>query len=148
MKKIFIGILMIAMVLVSASTATINLTGTVGNNINISVVEKNLPLDLTVDTTDLVVGTVTEKSNKDGYSVEISSDNSGKLIGVNGEELTYTAKYDGVSFNLSSTAVEVVASGTKTSGTDKDVSISYSATPYTLSPDTYTDTLTLTIIAN
>jgi hypothetical protein len=151
MKKIlmFLAIILLCITLSGATIASITLTGTVSAHVSVSVVEENLPLDLTTSVTDLKVGTLTEKSNKSGYSIEIASTNSGKLIGdVSSEELTYTAKYDGSSFVLSSTAVEVLASGSKTSGTDKDIVISYTIVEYELSPSVYSDTITITIVAN
>lgn len=140
--------LLIMSMMFGATVGTLALTGTVNNVIAITVTEMNLPLDLTASTT-VQVALVTESSNKNGYSVELTSLNSGKLIGgVTAEELTYTATYGGNAVTLSSTVQEITTNGSKTSSTDKAFVISYTIVEYALSPDTYTDTLTFTIIAN
>ena len=148
MKKVIliVTLLLISAMMFGATVASLTITGTVNSSIAITVTEMNLPLDLTVSST-VQVGLVTEKANT-GYTIGISSLNSGKLIGDTlSEELTYTATYGGDSIVLSSTVQEVVSDGSKTSGVDKALIISYTIVEYTLSPNSYRDTLTFTIVA-
>ena len=153
MKKILQAILCMLVIgglIFGATSGSITLTGTVSAQVSIEIVEVNLPLDLDTSATDLKVATVTERSNT-GYTIELTSVNGGKLIGAAfSEELTYTATYDDVSVLLKAVAQEIVSAGTRTGGTGvaKDFDISYTIVPFELAVDTYTDTLTLTIIAN
>lgn len=162
-KKVRITIAVLAVLVITggaifaALTGNLTLQGTVAANVAITVTPEagasTLALvDGTGAVADLKVATVNEKSNKDGYTVELTSSNSGKLIGAaNSDELAYTATYNGVAVTLSSTAVEITDNtSTQTTGTgvDKDFDISYTIVDGALSADTYSDSLTFTIIAN
>ncbi len=112
-----------------------------------------LPLDNGTGTvTNLKVATITEISSNSTYSVTLVSTNAGKLIGqaVNPDELPYTATYDGTSITLSATPQTISDNlpATDIDGIAKDFAISYTIIDSVLSEDTYSDTLTFTIIGN
>ena len=147
-RLIMIGVVILLSMGLFGATATVSLTGTIPSAVEITFTEQNLPLDLTTTVVDTTIGVITEKANT-GYNITVSSTNAGKLIGnATAEELVYTAKYDGVAITLSSTAVEILANGVKTSGVDKIFTISYTIVAYELSPDLYEYDLVFVITAN
>jgi len=140
--------------LFAATTASITLSGTVPQVISVVVAPQTgyNNLDLTTTTNNLVVANIIEQSNvTTGYSVTVSSTNSGQLKNGTVGQVTYTAKYNNVSFNLTSTPVTItnVTSQTTPANPTKPLSISYTGVAASsLMNGSYSDTLTFTITAN
>lgn len=138
----------------AALSGSITLTGHVNSATSITVTPQNNynALDLTVNTTDLVVAAVREKNNTAaGYTVTLASANSGKLKNGAVGEVTYSGKYNGSAVTLSSTPQNVTTQGAQTGIVNvvKNFSITYTGTPEAdLMVGDYTDTLTFTIAAN
>jgi len=163
MKRIIVSLMILAAiagVATAQTTGTTDLIGTVPAILSITVTANATAsnLDLSTDQTDLVVGTVVEKSNKKaGYDVTIQSANAGAGASAffksadagNTDTLTYTVKYGGnpVTFSGGSANVSNVTAKTPATGTSNDVSISYTGSTANLTEDTYGDTLTFTITA-
>lgn len=108
-------------------------------------------LDLSTAATNLAVASIREINNTTGgYTVTAASTNAGKLKNGSAGSVTYTAKYNGSSFTLSSSPVNVTTSPASTSVVNivKSLQISYAAQPAgSLMAGTYSDTLTFTISA-
>lgn len=153
MKKVLLILMnfILCTILVTAlTTGTITLTGVVAEAIDIAIVtDANASsLDLAVDTTNLIVATITEKSNVNaGYSVTLSSANSVVLQGST-TSLAYTLEYDNVAINFVGADATITDSVliTNSSGVSKNLTISYTGDAG-LPADTYSDILTFTIIA-
>lgn len=137
----------------AATTATLNLKGTIDEKMSIEVQNDTeaLALDLTVPRSNFKIAEVVEKSNrKAGYKVSISSANGGKLKNGTDDEIEYDLAYDGVALLLDGTDVQTHANeralGT---GLVKEVAISYAAqVEEDLVSGDYTDTITFVISAN
>jgi len=116
----------------------------------------NSNLDLTISKTDLLVATITEICTASGYTVAIESTNGvtgtdGLLKGAhtnNTDTIAYSMKYNSISFNLSGGTATITDSvdPTSTAGLDKILQISYTGSS-SLTGDSYSDTLTITIAA-
>lgn len=108
-------------------------------------------LNLVQSQSDLLVGTVREKSNSNtGYKVKIASGNLGKLVRGGGTEaVNYSLKYDGSSVDLSTSAGQTFNhAGAQVVNEVKDIAISYTGTPEdSLVEGTYSDTVTFDISA-
>ncbi len=112
-------------------------------------------LDLTVNQPNILITTVNERTNNIiGYTVTMTSTNGAGATGVflgavDGETLPYTITYDGVAAPLvaGTATVTDVNSRTGNPGVDKTVEIAYDGSAAFLAADTYSDTLTFTIIA-
>lgn len=165
MRKI-VAILVIGLIAVStlfsATTGTVTLVGTVPGILEISIVEESVAssLDLTADEPDLLIASITERSNKKaGYTVTLESENavedsSGQAHfdssdSGNTDTLNYSMTYGGAVVSLASGSAVVTDQTTKTSGTGdiKELRVSYSGSSVFLYEDTYEDTLTFTITA-
>lgn len=146
MKKYLLILALVSVVAFGAfaqTTATLNLTGTVGTIMSIDLVAEPVAgnLVLSVDQlTPLQVATITETSNV-AYDVSVNSTN-GYTFANGSDSMPYSLYYGGsvVSGN------GVVNSGTFANGVVKTVSITYNAASG-LDPGTYSDTLTFTISA-
>lgn len=138
----------------SATTGNITLSGTVPavTSISIAPVAGYNILDLTATQTNTPVANVTEANNTAlGYTVTLSSGNSGLLKNGALGTLAYTCKYNGNSAALSSTPVVVTTTSSQNNvvHTVKSLTISYTGiSSDNLMQGTYSDTLTFTIIAN
>lgn len=137
----------------AATTGSITISGVVPKVVSITVtsVAGFNTLDLTSTQTALTVANVQEQSNDSlGYSVTIASANAGKL--VNGSNnIAYAAKYNNVSFTLSTTPVTVTTQRAQTVvvNTTKPLTIAYTGVPSAnMMSGTYSDTLTFTVSAN
>ena len=140
----------------ASSTTTINISGTVNENKDLSFTPAASISDTALNdgVSDFALTTVTEQSNKKaGYTVTLESDNSGaagtafKLVGAtHGEEITYTLKYNSAAVTLVAGEATITDANDKTSkdGVDKVLSISIPA-DQNPAADTYSDTLTLTL---
>lgn len=138
---------------IAATTATLNLKGTIDEKMSIEVANDTLALDLDLTTTasDLKIAEVIEKSNrKAGYKVAISSANNGVLKNGTDDEVAYTLKYGSTSLVLDGSD-EIVYANQRAlgAGETRDIKISYTgqAEEELVSGD-YTDTVTFVISAN
>lgn len=150
MKNLFTAVLLTMSSLSFAATvATLQLKGTIAQNLDISIVPEAIAttLNLTQTASSLKVATLNEKSNSNtGYKVTVSSQNLGNL--KNGTFLfPYTLGYNGQQLNLSSPSTQTYAVAAH--NVNKDVTISYTGVPAdTLVAGDYVDTVTFTIAAN
>ncbi|MES2527065.1 MAG: fimbrial protein [Bdellovibrionota bacterium] len=150
MKKIITAALLTMTTLsFAATTATLQLKGTIAQALDISIVAEGVAtsLNLTQNASSLKVATLNEKSNSNtGYKVTVSSLNNGKL--KNGTFLfPYTLGYNSQQLNLNSPQTQVYSVAAH--NVTKDVSISYTGVAQeSLVAGDYTDTVTFTIAAN
>jgi len=149
--------------LFAANTGTITLTGSEPVILQITVTSAPAASVLALNTlvTNLVVGTVTELSNKRaGYTVTLGSANA--LAGASAtptlispqttDFLAYTIQYGGVAVVFPAggapAVVSSVSAKTSATGTVNSVTISFDGTSKFLNESAaYTDTLTFTIIS-
>ena len=154
---------------IAASTGKLLITGTVANNTYLSLtnmggndatVEKTLAVD------EIVNGTQTEKNfanlfyevsnSTGGYSISLTSANSGELRGPNANKVKYSLDYTSNKIAISScalTAACTAVSGALTAKTSSAVSVKVKATSTAaeiaaLPSGDYSDTVTVTIKAH
>jgi len=124
-------------------TATLNLSGTVGDFVSITVNPDPAATSLALSSgqaTQLQVGTVTVSANV-AYDVTVASANNFDFTdGTN--TLAYSFYYDGALVASSGANVE---SGTTANGATRPVAVTYAAAGPSLPTGTYSDTLTFTI---
>ena len=138
----------------AATSGTITLSGVVPavTAIVITQYAASTTLDFSAGAVNLPVAGITETNNTtSGYTVLISSDNSGLLKNGTLGSVAYTARYATTSFSLSSTPVMVTNVVTQSSivSANKQVDISFTGQALgNLMQGSYSDTLTLTIQAN
>ncbi len=150
MKKMMSALLLtMSSLSFAATTATLQLKGTIAQNLDISIAPESVAtsLNLTQSASSLKVATITEKSNSNtGYKVTVSSANNGKL--KNGTFLfSYTLGYNSQQLNLASPQTQTYAVAAH--NVQKDVTISYTGVAQeSLVAGDYTDTVTFTIAAN
>ena len=137
----------------AATTGTLSLSGTVAQELSITVTAEGAAasLDLSATQTDLKVATVNEKSNSNtGYTISAKSTNGSLLKNGALDQLAYTITYDGGSAVTLTTTDQVVKT-VSTAGlhdNDSDVDITYTGKPAAqMIVGTYTDTITFTIAA-
>lgn len=130
----------------SATSATLLLKGVVSPVLSVAIAPESAAanLDLSTSQTDLLVGTMTERSNNStGYTLSFSSANNGKLI--NGAEyVSYTLKYGTTALTFPQS---ISKSFTNAAPINTDLKISYIGNDSLMS-GTYEDTVTVTITAN
>lgn len=158
MTMIFKSILTIGLITITnsfaATTGSITVTGAIpaATALVVTTVSGYNSLDLTTTATDQQVATVRELNNTTaGYTVSLTSANSGQLTNGTLGAVTYSAKYDGSSVTLSSSPVSITSQGTQTTivNTVKAFSVSFTgASADTLMVGNYSDVLTFTIAAN
>ena len=159
---ILAALLALALPSFAATTGTLTLSGAVPGILEILVTPTAAAsaLDLTADVAALSVASVNERSNRKAvYPVSLSSANAlaagaaqaflKSADGLNLDTLAYTLSYNGVAVNLVAGIAQVSDESAKTpaAGTDKQLTISYSAAASFLNADAYADTLTFTIVA-
>lgn len=138
----------------AALVGNITLQGTVAASTSITVdAEPGYnSLNLHSDQSNLLVATVIESNNTAaGYTVTLSSANAGKLKNGSLDEISYTARYDGVAVTLSAAPVTITNQGAQTDVVNvaKEFDISYTGAPADeLMAGTYSDTLVFTIASN
>ena len=150
MKKLLLATTLTSSIF-AATTGTLNLQGEIAQILEITVNATTAAssIDLTTPQTDLKVADIVERSNdKDGYSVQITSANGGKLKNGTADQVTYTLKYgtssvdlvNGSTFNSASSVGEF----------DKEVFLSHSNTraQVDMAAGVYTDQVTFEISAN
>ena len=153
MKKLIFGLMILGManVVHSATNATLVLTGTVAQVLDLTIDSvlstKTVVLDLHSNQTDFLVGTVNVRSNaNNGYKLTVASQNSNQLLHTGGtSNIPYSLKVGGVSVVGS----EEISSPSQTTQTDYPVTISYTGQPaISLVEGTYEDIVTFTLTAN
>lgn len=152
MKKVLI-ILSVLMFLVSmgafaqtiTDSASLNLSGTVGDFVSITVTPEPAATSLALSSgqaSQLQVATVTVSSNV-GYDVTANSTNGFNF--TNGtENVAYTLYFDGA---VVSSNGATVASGSSANGVSAPVAVTYNAAT-SVPSGTYADTVTFTISSN
>jgi hypothetical protein len=154
MKKIIICLMFLSSTAMAATTGAITLSGVIPKIVSIVVspVSGYSALDLTTTTNNLTVANVQELSNvQTGYTVTLSSVNSGLLKNGSVQSVGYTAKYNGVACSLTTQPVTITSTSSATGviNVTKPFTVSYTGTPAaSLVDGTYSDTLTFTISAN
>jgi hypothetical protein len=155
-----VAIMMAAIPSFAATTGTLNMSGSVSGVLDISVTAQPAAsaLDLTVNQTNLLIATVTERSNwKTGYTVALQSANAGSGTSfffksadvLNTDTLAYTLNYGGSAVTLVAGSALITDATAKTAaaGVTKNLQISYNGASTFLNKDSYADTLTFTITA-
>lgn len=134
-------------------TGNLTIVGTMPVITQIQVLDNLVNLDLSQVGTDVVVGSLRERSNSaSGYTVTVTSQNSGALVGdVLSESLNYTLSIGGTTFDVSSgTPVLITDSLARTTaaGSSRNIAVSHGsgdAGGLLLAQDTYRDVLTFEI---
>ncbi|MFW5827989.1 MAG: spore coat protein U domain-containing protein [Alkalispirochaeta sp.] len=149
MKKLVV-ILTILLVAVSmgafaqTDSATLNLSGTVGDFVSIAVSPEPAATSLALSSgqaSQLQVATVTLSANV-GYDVSVNSTNAFNFTD-GAEDVPYELYYDGTQVTSNGDNVE---SGSSANGATRPVAVTYNAAP-SVDPGTYSDTVTFTIDA-
>ncbi len=151
MKKMFLiltvllfGVAMGAFAQITDS-ATLNLSGTVGDFVSINVTPEPAATNLALSSgqsSQLQVATVTISSNV-GYDVDVNSTNTFNFTDGT-EDVPYNLYYDGT---VVSSNGDVVESGSSANGATRPVAVTYNAATG-VDPGTYSDTVTFTISSN
>ncbi|MDP3176864.1 MAG: hypothetical protein Q8M76_03100 [Spirochaetaceae bacterium] len=143
----------------AATTGTIALTGSVTGitEISVDLTGATSSFDLTATASDVLIGTLTERSNRPlGYTVTLASAKGWKFASPDAgmdDSVPFSLKYgvagSEAALTLSGSPVTITSASNKTSaaGVAKRLLISYTGGFYEESA-TYSDTLTFTIIAN
>jgi len=146
MKLILIVLTLFTLPAFSATSTTLILKGVVPSVLSVQIDPESVAanLDLSTSQTDLLVGTLTERSNSStGYTLSFSSVNSGKMI--NGAEyVPYTLKYG---TSVLTFPQSISKSFTNAAPINTDLKISYIGSDSLMS-GIYQDTVTVTITAN
>jgi hypothetical protein len=152
MKLCTFALAFLSLPVFSATTAVLNLKGTVAQILEISITPETLAttLPLTQSQSAVKIATVTERSNSHtGYKVQITSLNLGQLKGSNGNDvLPYSLTYNNNAVNLTSATGQTFSySFTNAAPVDRNVGITYTGSSSLPSGD-YVDAVTFTISAN
>jgi hypothetical protein len=139
----------------AASSGTLLIQGTVSlvNDITITPNASATTLNITGGETNKLVASVSETSNNlNGYKIQMSSSNAGKLVHTtdNTKQTAYTISYgSGSAVSLTNTAqtVKTVSALSGLTTVSSNVSANVTALP-TAVAGTYQDTITIAIVAN
>jgi len=145
----------------AATSGNLTLTGTVAQNLSITVTPAAVAsaLDLTTAQNNLAVATITEVSNSHlGYTVTVSSANAVSASSstpdftsaTSPDTLAYSLTYGGtpVAFTSGIATVTTATAKTPAGGVSNTLGLTYDGSTANLSAGTYSDTLTFTITAN
>lgn len=162
MKKyiaIVAALLALASISQAQATATLTISGTVApiNTIAIASQTGYNTLNLAASATAQLVGIATETSNdRLGYKVTLSSANAGTTaqaffkgaIAGNTDTENYSISYGGTAVTLASGSAVVSSTTGRTvaAGVTKNINVTFAGA--WLAADTYSDTLTLSIVGN
>lgn len=130
----------------TTDSASLNLSGTVGDFVSVSVTPTPAASGLSLSMNQpslLQVGTVVETSNVN-YQVTATSTNGFEFSNGN-DTVPYTFYYDGAAVASSG---DTVSSGSQAAGISRPVSVTYSAAVAGNPTGTYSDTITFTISSN
>ncbi len=155
MRKVLLGfiILFCSVSLFAVDPVSVTLKGTVPGvaslDLSTEAVVSNLDFSDNYTESDLLIGTLTERTNnKQGYTVELESTNGFAFYNATvNESFVYTLKYNGDQISLDASnksTITDVNSKTTGTGVEKEIRISY--TVDFVSPELYEDTLTFTMI--
>ncbi|MFW5695175.1 MAG: hypothetical protein ACOCYB_08395 [Alkalispirochaeta sp.] len=128
----------------TSDSATLNLSGTVGDFVSISVNPEPAATSLALSSgqaSQLQVATVSVSANV-AYDVTVNSTNSFNFTD-GAEDVPYELYYDGSQVSSNG---ELVESGSSANGSTKPVAVTYNAATG-IDPGTYADTVTFTIDA-
>ncbi|EQC46155.1 hypothetical protein [Bacteriovorax sp. Seq25_V] len=150
MKKLLTLALLSSMTFAATDSATLNLQGTVGAVVDISVAALSdaTNLDLTQSQSNKKVATVTEQSNTTThFTVSVSSANGGKLKnGTN--DFSYSLSYGGQGVDLAA-GTTFTRNPDPLNANNYDVNISYTGqSAASMVAGDYTDIVTFEIAAN
>jgi hypothetical protein len=125
-----------------SDSATITISGVVGDFVSLNVTTESAATNLSLSTNQtspLKIATVTETSNT-AYEVEVTSGNGFVFSNSGNDTHPYTLYYDG---SVVAQSGDVVSSGTNANNLNKDVSVTYSE--FNGAPGVYSDAVTFTI---
>ena len=159
-SRIQFAILMVSVLMsasaFAASTGTLKVSGTVAVVNDLVVTPNgtnNTTLNITAGESAKNIASVAETSNNGaGYIIQVSSANAGKLVHStdNTKFTNYTISYGGSSYaapNANPTTVKTVSSLNGLTTQSSAVSTNVTAYPSAIA-GTYSDTITLSIVAN
>ena len=151
--KYILSILFIINSSFAATTATLNLKGTIPEILEISIAPEPLATVLPLGTTqtNTKIATFTERSNNLlGYKITVVSQNLGKLVRDANNFINYTLSYDNQSIDLSSAPGTTFNNNfTNAADKNKDIKISYTGVDETNTvAGDYVDSVTFTITGN
>lgn len=147
-------LLLLATAAYGANTGSLTISGTVPAATNIVVTPQSgfNTLDLTTNSSNLLVATINERNNTAaGYTVTLTSGNNGVLKNASYPGVPYSASYANVSVRLSTTPVTITSQGPQMGvvNSTKDFKITFTGQdPGGLVQGTYSDTLIFTITGN
>jgi hypothetical protein len=149
----YLIILLLLSNLSHATTAVLNLKGTIPEILEVSVVPEPINLTLPLGTTQVntKIATFTERSNNlAGYKITVTSQNLGKLVKDANNFVTYTMTYDNQPINLSSAlGSEFNNNFTNAAPKNKDIKINYTGVDESnMVAGDYVDSVTFTITGN
>ena len=128
----------------SASAATLDISGTVAAQCYVSVTDLSVSLDLVNGETAKNVASIAETCNDpDGYTISFSS-SDGQLNGPTGFDEGYTINYDTLSEADLASAVQSVAHSAPAWGSSNNLQVNLAGNSE-LAAGTYTDTITISI---
>lgn len=137
-----------------AGSSNIPLKATNSTNCALTVTPSGngVTLNITTGASNVNVGNYSALCNDEaGYYVQVATGTGGQpyLKGaVNSQTLGYTVQYGATTLGFTSGVATATSAGTYTpAASTATIGVSFAATP-TLSPDTYTDTLTFTLYTN
>lgn len=155
------ALLLLALPAVAQNVGSITISGTVAPIQQITVTSQSgyNALDLAAGETDKLVAIVNERSNDQiGYKVTLRSANafaaSGSQAylkgasGGNSDTVNYSIKYNGSAVTLATGDSIVSSTSARTTGTGVNKNLQVTLTGAFNVADTYSDTLTLTLVNN
>jgi hypothetical protein len=136
----------------NTTTGTVNLAGSVALVCSLSVNSSGATTvfpNISQGTTNTSLGTITETCNDaNGYKVTLTTANNEQFKGSTSNTLIpYGLTYNGSAVSFSSGSATITPSGSRTTpaGVSKSLNITFPAGFYTA--DSYSDTLTITMIS-
>lgn len=136
----------------NSTTGTVNVNGSVALVCSLSVSSAGATTtfsNMTQGASATLLGTVTEICNDaNGYKVTLATSNNENFKGATSSTLIpYTLTYNGSAVTFSSGSATLTPSGSRTtpSGVSKGLTITFAPSFYTA--DSYSDTLTLTMVS-
>lgn len=129
-------------------TGTLTVRGNMPLITELRIIDNGVTLNLEQPQTDVVIGSVLERSNSSsGYRVTLTSLNGGSLVSSD-DEMEYSILYDGSDVDLSTPSI-ISENNNRTSlgGIEKELSVTHSGSSeeLLLSDGDYSDSLTFEI---
>lgn len=152
-SAIAVGFALTAGLSQAATSDTIQLSSTVGQDCSITVSNKDGALDIVAGTNNKQIASITENCNETaGYTITISSANAGNLEGTGalsgnpGASVDYTVSYDTLAGGDLATNATLVR-GDAVFGSEKGMFVTVGGSSTRLA-GSYEDTITVAIAAN